>query len=136
MQKTIKGFTTIELIVVMIILGIMAAYAFTKAPSTASYFLSSTTEQLRRNIRYTQTLAMSLNASYTLSISAGSYSISPSPPGGAVNVTMPTGITLTPATVSFDTMGSIPSSVTITVSASNGNSNTLTVLAETGFVNG
>ncbi len=135
MQRT-HGFTLIELIIVMLIIVIMVLFIGIKLPSTSTYSLSSVTEQLKRDIRYTQTLATSLNTSYSIVISANGYTISPPPPAGAYAVTMPTGVTLSAVSITFNSMGAPASGATITISASGVGTNTLTVSAETGFVNG
>lgn len=136
MKQQSKGFTLVELVIVMLIIVIMMIFIGIKLPSTAAFSLSSVTEQLRRDIRYTQTLAMSLNTSYSLVISANSYSISPSPPGGAYTVTMPSGVILSAGIITFDSMGAPASSATVTITASGVASDTLTVSPETGFVSG
>lgn len=137
MKAGVKGFTLMELITVLILVGIISAFVVIRMPDTATYNLSAITEQLRRDIRYTQILALSLNTNYTLVTSSSGYSISPTPPEGAVNVPMPTGVTLSAASVTFNSMGdpALASPVNITITAS-GVTNTLTVSPETGFVNG
>jgi MSHA pilin protein MshC len=132
-----KGFTLIEFITVLIITVIIARSVQMILPTSSNYYLSTATEQLKRDIRYTQILALSLNTSYTITILAGSYSISPTPPAGAVSVTMPTGVTLTPATLTYSLMGdpSLSSNLVITISVT-GASNTLTISPETGYVDG
>jgi MSHA pilin protein MshC len=131
-----KGFTLIELVTTMILITIIMIFIGMNLPSTSTYSLSSVTEQLRRDIRYTQTLATSLNTSYSLIIAANSYSISPNPPSGAYTVTMPSGVTLSAVTITFSSMGAPASAATVTITASGVGSNTLTVSQETGFVNG
>ena len=135
MKRYEEGFTLVELIVVLLVTAIMVKFAFSHYTSTTVFSLNSITEQLRRDIRYTQALAMSLNASYTITLVAGSYSISPTPATGAVSVTMPSGITLTPTTITFDAMGNPGAAAkSISVAASGVATNTVTVAAETGFV--
>lgn len=132
----IKGFTLIELITVMMLIGIIAVTISMNIPSSSTYSLSSITEQLRRDIRYTQTLAMSLNTNYSLILSTSSYTISPAPPEGAYTVAMPSGITLSAVTITFNSMGAPGSAASVTITAAGVGSDTLTVSAETGFVNG
>jgi prepilin-type N-terminal cleavage/methylation domain-containing protein len=136
MKQHNQGFTLIELITVLILISVIAAYATMRTPSSATYNLTSVAEQLRRDIRLTQTLATSLNTTYTITLLADSYSISPTPPTGAVAVTMPSGVTLTPTTLSFNSMGAPSGAASITVTATGAPSITITVAAETGFING
>ncbi|QMT61232.1 hypothetical protein [Legionella sp. PC997] len=135
MHRT-SGFTLIELIVMILIITLVALFFGIKTPSVSLYSLSSITEQLKRDIRYTQTLATSLNTDYSIILSTNSYTISPNPPNGAYSVSMPTGITLSSVSITFDSMGAPASAATITITASGVGTNTLTVSAETGFVNG
>lgn len=135
-MQRIKGFTLIELLVTMTLITIISVYFITRLPSSVAFNLSSITEQLRRDIRYTQALAMSLNTSYSIILSTNSYTISPNPPNGAYSVTMPTGVTLSAVTITFNSMGAPGAAASITVTATGIGSNTLTVSAETGFVSG
>lgn len=137
MQRT-QGFTLLEFVAVITIVSILSVIIMISYPSTGSFSLSSLTEQLKRDIRYTQTLAMSLNTNYTITTSASNYTISPTPPEGAVTVTMPTGVTLSANSITFNSMGnpSNLSAVVITITTTGVGSNTLTVVPETGFVHG
>jgi MSHA pilin protein MshC len=130
-----KGFTLFEFIVVMILVSILAAYASIRTPSTTVFSQSSVTEQIKRDIRYTQTLAMSLNTSYRIIFSTNSYTISPTTPDGVYTVNMPSGITLSPGTIIFNATGAPISAASVTITATGGGSTTISVSAETGFVN-
>lgn len=63
-----KGYTLIELIVVLAILGIMSAVILPKIHLIERYKLKSQAETLAEDIRYTQRLAMSENANYYFQI--------------------------------------------------------------------
>ena len=130
-----KGFTLIELIVVMIIIAVLAVYVVMRTPSTSLYGQSYVSEQIRRDIRYTQSLAMSLNMNYSIIFSTNSYTISPNPPTGTYTITMPSGVTLSPGSITFNSMGAPAAASSVTISGT-GASTTLTIAAETGFVNG
>ena len=138
MMRPTQGFTLIEFIAVLIVISILAVAVILNYPSAGSFNLISISEQLKRDIRYTQTLAMSLNTPYTINISATNYYISPTPPRGAVNVAMPSGVSLSGSSITFDASGTPSNSsiATITVTATGEGSNALTVAPETGFVNG
>lgn len=131
------GFTLLEFLMVFTIITIMASFAATRMASSGDYNVSPITEQLERNIRYTQLLSMSLNQNYTITITASGYAISPTPPEGAVSVTMPEGVSLTPAAITFNASGDpgIGSNLNLTVSGSSF-TRTLTVTRETGYVDG
>ena len=58
------GFTIIELVVVILIVGIVAAYVTVRTPQTASFDMSDSFEALKYDLRLTQILSMSLNERY------------------------------------------------------------------------
>lgn len=131
------GFTLLEFLMVFTIIAIMAAFAASRMASSGDYNVSPIVEQLERNIRYTQLLSMSLNQNFTITITATGYAISPAPPEGAVSVTMPEGVTLTPAVIMFNASGDpgIGTNLNLTVSGPSF-TRTLTVNRETGYVDG
>jgi len=57
-----KGFTMIEIIAVLMLLGIIAAVVAVRGFSTDAYSLNGTTESIKTHIRLAQTRAMSTNA--------------------------------------------------------------------------
>lgn len=120
----------------MLVISILLISVQMSMPSSANYNLSSVTDRIRTDLRYTNLLALSLNQSYSIVFSANSYSISPDPPSGPYSVTMPSGVTLSTVTVTFDSMGTPNAPASIAITASGVGTNTLTVTAETGFVNG
>lgn len=136
MKQRAKGYALFEFIAILLILTILAAFINIKLPAATVFSLVSTTEKIRRDIRYTQTLAMSLNKSYSIIFSATSYTITPNPPSGAYTVTLSPGITLSLATITFDSFGTPAAGATLIITGSQAGSNTLTVAAETGFVSG
>ncbi len=72
-----KGFTTIELIIVIVITGIMAAVVLPKLGVVGAVGLYSTARQVKSDIRYTQELAMSKYRKTTIKFdsNANTYSI-------------------------------------------------------------
>jgi type II secretory pathway pseudopilin PulG len=67
-QKNL-GFTLLELIIIIVIMGIVAFVVTIKFPGT-SVNLKAQTEQLTNDIRYTQNLSMARNQHYRLVITS------------------------------------------------------------------
>lgn len=68
-QKNCRGFTLIEVIAVLIILGIVAAVIVSRMTTTASYSIKSQAEVLKGHIRYAQSLAMATDSIWGINIS-------------------------------------------------------------------
>lgn len=69
------GFTLIELVVVIAILGLLSAYAVLKLPSPAQATLPSQARQLASDLRHAQALAITWDQSLVVSASGSRYSI-------------------------------------------------------------
>jgi MSHA pilin protein MshC len=75
-----KGFTLIELVMIIVLIGIISVYAAPKLGNVASTKADAFTDKLRADIRYAQNLAMSQNRRYRVYFNAA-----PAPnPGYAV----------------------------------------------------
>ncbi len=59
MRRTHSGFTTVELIVVLVLLGVLAAYAAPKFSGRGGYSELTAQQDLKQSIRFAQQLAMS-----------------------------------------------------------------------------
>ena len=60
--KRTQGFTTIEVIAVLIIIGVIAAVVVSRFRGTSTYSVQSVAEELKNHLRYAQTRAMNSNA--------------------------------------------------------------------------
>jgi len=133
------GFTLIELIMVIVIIGILAVVAIQKYPTT-EISLETAADMIRSDIRSVQALAMAQYASKTLTFSSTEYVF---PTLGEGNKTrkfadiFEGGISLSvyPASISFNSLGEPTAaqddSITITTGST---TKTLTVLQYTGRV--
>ena len=121
--KNAKGFTLIEAIAVLIVLGILSAVVISRITSTDVVNLKAQAEVLKGHIRYAQLRAMNMTsttpstckAPFGMVMSGGSYSmfrdcvttstvVLPGA-GSSVGVTLPSGMTVTSVTFSFDNWG-------------------------------
>jgi|WetSurMetagenome_2_1015567.scaffolds.fasta_scaffold00812_8 prepilin-type N-terminal cleavage/methylation domain-containing protein len=59
--KCRRGFTTIEVIAVLILLGVIAALVVARLSGTSGYTVQSTAEMLKNHLRHAQARAMSSN---------------------------------------------------------------------------
>ena len=142
------GFTTIELIVVLLLIGLLSAIIIMRLPPQAAYDLDAQKESLLRDLRLTQVLAMSYNQPYQIVFGPMSYQIQNQngtpyahPVSGTIT-TLPSDVTLssTQGTVRFDNRGipcntsnnALTSPVTLTLTAGE-ETKTLVIEPDTGF---
>lgn len=141
MRDSQTGFTLVELIIVIAVLGVLSAYAVMKSVSPAEVTLPSQAQTVASDIRHVQTLAYTSGSRERLSVSAGTFSAVPcsSPPIScsatanfsdnlAKNVTF-----VSDRTVDFDTLGRPSGAASFTLT-SGSSSQTVCVAALTGLV--
>lgn len=78
------GFTLLELVLVLLIVGVLAVFALPALTSAPGLTVSAMAAELAANIRYTQSLAMSRGQRYRINFTPTSFQITDMGGGGIV----------------------------------------------------
>ncbi|HOG17384.1 MAG: hypothetical protein A4E73_00854 [Syntrophaceae bacterium PtaU1.Bin231] len=138
-----RGFTLVEVIVVLLVIGVIAAVAVSRVLTTQQDLVVQT-DIVKTHLRFAQMKALNDDtATWGIAFAGGSYTLQRNGAAAAINLptensstrSFPSGTTVTtPVTVSFDSWGSPgPSDVSITLSGDSGTS-TIILAANTGFI--
>lgn len=152
---SMPGFTMIEVVAVLIILGILAAVAISRIPNLREYDVASEAGIVKSHLRYAHSRAMNTSSVWGINFSTSTtYSLFKDgntsnkvrlPGEGSVDRTLPSGITLSPTgiVVSFDSWGAPYQDAggtnaqsgnrSITLSAG-GSSESITITQKTGYI--
>ncbi len=140
--KPIAGFTLVELVIVIVVLGIVSAYAVMKGVFPAEVTLPSQAQKMASDIRSAQTLAYTSGKRMCLAITAGIYRVDCGTAGAcpqsacpqSFSVTLEKGVVLGggPTTIDFNTLGQPSAAASYTLTS--GSSVTISVAALTGNV--
>jgi len=147
-SKTQQGFTLVELVIVIVLIGILGVNVTTRFFSGSSFSDRKVADELIEAIRYAQHLAMSRSGDILTSgnirvvTTATSYTVEqilgatitaiPNPNrSGNYSVTIPADTRLTAQTIIFNGLGRPAASTSITVG--NKSKFTITVESETGY---
>jgi MSHA pilin protein MshC len=147
-----RGFTLIELVIVLVVVGVISGYALMKNSSSSVYTLVSQANTMAHDIRHVQTLATTWGRSLCISAAAGengTYTVSyfitstsqcnVSPvinpvTGAAFNVSLQKGVVLAgPATLVINSLGKPAAASSYTLTSGDATV-TLDVAALTGYV--
>jgi prepilin-type N-terminal cleavage/methylation domain-containing protein len=149
------GFTLIELMIVVVVVGVLAAVAFMSNTTPATYTILAQGELLAANLRHTQTLATTWSRSLSVGLSGGTtYSVScvttssslPSPcnvspvldpaTGSSFSVSLQNNVSISgPSSLTIDSLGKPSAAATYTLASTDASVTvTVTVLATTGVV--
>ena len=156
MNRNSHGFTLVEVTVVVVLIGIIAAVVFARSISTDQINLVGEVNKIRNHIRYAQSVAMKSNEEWVISCDGSQYWLSDRTltavhlPGSTTDriSLADLGVSMNAFAVYFDRWGipyhsyvdrdnNVPITPgnprTITISAGS-ESRTLTVTPETGFI--
>ena len=156
MNRNSRGFTLVEITVVVVLIGIIAAVVFARSISTDQMNIVGQVDKIRNHIRYAQSMAMKRNEPWVISCDASQYWLSditlnavklPGTTSDQISLA-DLGISMTAFAVYFDPLGRPYHSYTdkennnpvtpgnprvITISAGS-ESHTLTVTPQTGLI--
>ena len=150
--KSQSGFTLVELVIVIVIVGVLSAYAVMRNSSPATYALLSQAQTMASDIRHVQSLAttwgkslritavVGANGTYSVScVASGAAPCNASPvinpaTGAAFSVALQQGAVLSgPATLDISSLGQPSASAIYSVNTGGPNME-VRVAALTGFV--
>lgn len=146
--KNPQGFTIIEIIALLMIIGVLSAVAISRVSATDTYSLTSEVETLKAHLRFAQARALSDDVSWGISLTTNSYTLLKNgatapynlPNENSATHTLQNGASITSGTVSiaFDKWGrpidSLGNPVTTNIPITISGSHTITVTKNTGFI--
>ncbi len=151
-----RGFTLVEMVVVIVILGILAAVAVPRIVGRVAFEELGFADQVLASIRYAQKIAIAERREICLVFTATTLAlqrtVAPATPGSACDPANPVnlpgssapyiavapanvGLASAPAGFAFDGMGRPVPNAAANVTVTGGGIRTITVAAETGYVN-
>jgi len=122
-----RGYTLLEIVVVLILVGIMAAVIAPRFIGTSGFTVQTTADRLLMAARYANTLAQNQGVTTTLTVGATTFQVTqngapvtnPSLQSASFVIPIPASVTITPqASVSFsrdESTASVTTPVTFTV---------------------
>lgn len=144
-RHTLRGFTLVELIMTMVIVGILAVYAAPRFLGSSVFQSRGFSDQVQASLRYAQKVAIAQHRFVCVNIASNSLTLSlgatntcgtnlQSLSGGtSYTITAPSGITVANASFTFDVIGRPSAAQSIAVTGG-GMTTTIIVEAETGYV--
>jgi MSHA pilin protein MshC len=143
-KNRVRGFTFIELTVVLVVVGILAVVAMAKLAAVDRFAVQGFFESAKATARFAQKMAVAQRTSVVLVVSPNSIGVcytdagcgSPvtdPTTGKAMSITAPAGVSVAGSSQMFDGLGSATPGGTIIVSGA-GTTYSLVVEAGTGYV--
>lgn len=142
--RNIEGFSMIEVVAILLIIGIITAVAASNSVSTQQDLISQT-DIAKSMLRYAQLKALNDDAatSWGIAFTGNSYTLYRNPalvpatnfPGTNSDIyTLPTGVTISNVTIDFNKFGSPMTGATSVVLTQNGVTSTINISNNTGFI--
>ncbi len=135
MTRTHAGFTLTELVVVLVLLGVLAAYIAPRFSGRDGFSELTVQQDLIQSIRFAQQLAMS-RTDRAISLVTTANRIDVRDNGTSVNgypKTIPPDVTLSNANLVFDRLGAAGNAATVVSVTGRAQSYNVTVEAATGY---
>lgn len=150
--SAIAGFTLVELVITIVIMGILASVAAPRFFERDAFDERGYYEDTLAALRYAQKLAVATGCPVQVTITASAYTLNqretscapgnaftgnvfnPATQDSSYTKAAPSGLTLTPATLTFNGLGQVSGSpITLTLTGT-ADTRSITLVPETGFV--
>lgn len=130
------GFTLVELVTIMVLVGILAVVALPRMFDSGAFQSHGAAEQVKAALRYGQKVAIAQRTSVSVVISSAPESDCQAVlAGGSVNCVIANSVAVPAKTVTFNALGQpVPNAADSIIVGTAPDSTTISIEAETGYV--